>query len=195
MALVFHRTRSTNTSHCTLDTLDAGIAADLEPARETKMQILRLILVASGLALLLPAASLADPAEGFNDMSPEQRREYVQGLSEEERQALREQKRAEWESMSEEERQALRRRQEENRANNRAAMRENWEDMSEEERAAARQKNKEREAQRREIWNNMSDEEKAAARQHMREQRDMQKGKHKDGGEGRGNGRAARQRP
>ena len=129
------------------------------------MQILRLIRVASGLALLLPAASLADPAERSNDMSPEQRREYVQGLSEEERQALREQKRAEWES------------------------------MSEEERAAARQKNKEREARRREIWNNMSDEEKAAARQHMREQRDMQKGKHRDGGEGRGNGRAARQGP
>jgi len=140
MALVFHRTRSTNTSHCTLDIPDAGISADREPAKKTKMQVLPLILVASALTLLLPAVSLADPAEELNDMSPEQRREYVQGLSEDER-----------------------------RAHNRAAMREHWENMSEEERAAARQP--------------------------MREQRDMQKGKHKDGGEGRGNGRAARQRP
>jgi hypothetical protein len=141
------------------------------------MNILRLILAASALALLLPSTSIAEPADGLDEMSPEERHEYVQSLSEEDRQKLREQKRAEWQAMSDEERRAARDRYQRNREKNRAAMRENWDNMSEEERAAARQQYKEREAQRREIWKNMSDEEKAAARQRMQEQRGMKKGK------------------
>jgi hypothetical protein len=145
------------------------------------MNTLRLILAASGLALLLPSVSFADLADGLDEMSPEERREYIQNLSEEDRLQLREQKRAEWQAMSDEERRAARDRYQRNREKNRAAMRQNWENMSEEERAVARQQYKEREAQRRETWNNMSDEEKAVARQRMQEQRGMKKGK---GGKG-----------
>ena len=83
-------------------------------------------------------------------MSPEERREYIKGLSEDERQMLREQKRAEWQAMSAEEQQAARLQMQKNREKNRAAMRQNWENMSEEERAAAREQYKAREAQRRE---------------------------------------------
>jgi hypothetical protein len=150
------------------------------------MNTLRLILAASGLALLLPSVSFADVADGLDEMSPEERREYVQSLSEEDRQQLREQKRAEWQAMSDEERRAARDRYQRNRDKNRAAMRQNWENMSEEERAAARQQYKEREAQRREIWNNMSDEEKAVARERMQEQRGMNKGKRGKDKQGRG---------
>ena len=151
------------------------------------MYTLRLILVATGLALLLPAVSLAAPVDGLDEMSPEERREYVRGLSEEERQLLREQKRAEWQAMSAEEREAARLEMQKNREKNRAAMRQNWENMSEEERAAAREKYKAREAQRRETWKNMSDEEKAAARQRMQQQRSTQKGKRGKGQQDSGN--------
>ena len=150
------------------------------------MNTLRLILAASGLALLLPSVSFADLADGLDEMSPEQRREYIENLSEEDRQKLRDQKRAEWQAMSDEERRAARQRYERNRDANRAAMRQNWENMSEEEREAARQQYKERKAQRREIWNNMSAEEKEVARQRMQEQRGTKKGKRGKDPQGRG---------
>ena len=148
------------------------------------MYTLRLILAVTGLALLLPAVSLAESTDGLDEMSPEERREYIRGLSDDEREMLREQKRAEWQAMSAEDQQAARAQMQKKREKNRAAMRQNWENMSEEERAAAREQYKAREAQRREAWKNMSDEEKAAARQRMQEQRSMQKGQHGKGQQG-----------
>lgn len=105
------------------------------------MQRLRSILATTGLALLLPAAGMAQTPDDLADMTPEERREYVRGLSDEERQALREQQRARRENMSDEEREAV------------------------------RQQRKERKQQRRETWNDMTEEEKAAARQRFRDRR------------------------
>ena len=111
------------------------------------MQALRSLLpiiTASGLALLIPNAGLTQTPEGLEDMTPEQRRAYVQGLSDEERQALREQRRAQWDAMSNEERQSARQRRSERRNADREAMRQKWHSMSEEERDAARAQRKAR---------------------------------------------------
>ena len=72
------------------------------------MRILRLMIATTGLALLVPATGLAQSTDELAAMSPEQRREHVQGLSETEREALREQRRAQWDAMSEDERAAAR---------------------------------------------------------------------------------------
>jgi hypothetical protein len=133
------------------------------------------LIAASGLALLLPSAGFAQTPEELEDMTPEQRREYVQGLSDEQRQALREQSRARWDAMSEEEREAARRKQAERRAANKEAMRKQWDSMSGEEREAARAQRKAQKERQREIWNNMSDEEKAVARERARANRDGQR--------------------
>ena len=127
------------------------------------MQTLRLMLVVTGAALALPLVVTAQPTDELRDMSPQERRDYVESLSPEERHALAEQRRAEWQSMSEEQRQAaraqrrshwesmsdeeraaMRARQQAHRAENRAAMREHWESMSPEQREAARQQREER---------------------------------------------------
>jgi hypothetical protein len=149
-------------------------------AKERIMQRLRLIIAAAGLALLMPLGSLAQAPDAPEDMTPEQRRAYMQGLTEPERQALREQKRAQWEAMSDEERRLARRQKSEQRDKKRAAMREHWQSLSEEEREAARQQHREQAEKYRDTWNNMTDEQKSAARQHMRGgNRDKQR-KHHD---------------
>lgn len=135
------------------------------------MKTLRLIVALSGLALLAPAA-FAQSIDDLKEMSPEERREYVQGLSDEQRQALKAEQKARWDSMSDEERKAARREMNERRQLNRDAMRQKWDSMSDEEREAARAKRQAQREQHRETWNNMSDEEKAAARSQMRERRD-----------------------
>ena len=135
----------------------------MQPDRTTIATIA--IVAASGLMLLVPAAGLAQVPDGLEDMTLEQRREYVQSLSGEERQALKKQLRARWEGMTEEERAAARRQQEERRNANREARRQQWESMSEEERAAAREKRESRKQKQRAEWDNMSAEEKEAARQ------------------------------
>jgi len=43
------------------------------------MHKIRLIIAASGLALLLPVAGLTQSTDEIKQMTPEQRREYVQG--------------------------------------------------------------------------------------------------------------------
>lgn len=136
------------------------------------------IFALSGLALLIPTAGLAQVPEGLEGMTPEQRREYVEGLSEDERQALKKQLRAQWDAMSEEERAATRREQAERRAANKEAQRKQWDAMSEEEREVARAQREAQKQKQREIWKNMSDEEKAAVRQR---QRDMQGQSGRDG--------------
>ena len=140
------------------------------------MQTLRLIIAASALALLLPVAGSAQDADPLADMTREQRHEYLQGLSAEERQALRDQRRAQWNAMSEEERREARGRMKNRRDLNRGAMREQWNSMSEEERAAARQNFKAQREQRRETWNSLSPEQQAAARQQLRLHRDGKRG-------------------
>lgn len=154
-----------------LDTAEAGKTGALLCTKEESMNTRRLTALVAGFALLAPAVSMAQSIDELREMSPEERHEYIQSLSQEERQALAEQRRERWEAMTPEERDAARKQREENRA----AMREHWESLSEEERAAAREQRRERMEQRRETWENMSDEEKAAARQHMRERRDAEK--------------------
>jgi hypothetical protein len=114
----------------------------MQPVRTTIATIA--IVAASGFMLLVPAAGLAQVPDGLEDMTPEQRREYVQSLSGEERQALKKQLRARWDG------------------------------MSEEERAAARAKRDSRKQKQREQWDNMSAEEKEAARQRRPGNRDPQ---------------------
>ena len=112
------------------------------------MRILHLLIATTGLVLLVPATGVAQSPDELADMSPEQRREYVQGLSETEREALREQRRAQWDAMSDEERDAARRERAERRDTSREAMREKWDSMSEEERDAAREQRRAKKEQR-----------------------------------------------
>ena len=158
------------------------------------MQALRSIiavLAVSGLALLIPTTGLTQVPEGLEGMTPEQRREYVQGLSEDERQALRKQLRAQWDAMSEEERAAARRDQADRRAANKEAMRKQWDSASEEEREVLRAKREAQKQKQREVWNNMSDEEKAVARQRMQGSRDSQRQEGR-GGQNKGRGERGR---
>jgi hypothetical protein len=150
------------------------------------MQALRSIIAifaVSGLALLISTVGHTQIPEGLESMTPEQRREYVQGLSDDERQALRKQLRAQWDAMSEEERTAARRDQADRRAANKEAKRKQWDSMSEEEREAARAQRETQKQKRREIWNNLSDEEKAAARQRTRDGQGGRGGQNKGRGE------------
>lgn len=135
------------------------------------MQTLRLILTVAGAALALPLAVAAQSVDDLKDMSPQERRDYVEGLSAEEREALRAERRAQWESMSDEERAAAGDRKRAHRAEHRAAMHEHWQSLSAEEREAALQKHRERVEQRRQHWDSMSREDKAAARQRFRDHR------------------------
>lgn len=131
------------------------------------MQKLRLILMASGLALLLPVTGYTQSISDIKDLSPEDRRAYMQSMSPDERSAMRDRWRAELEAMPEDERRAFRESMAANRpegARNRDARRERWESMSDEERSDARRMREERMLQRREKWESMSDEERAAAR-------------------------------
>ena len=152
------------------------------------MQALRSVIAIFGLALLIPTAGLTQVPDGLEGMTPEQRREYVQGLSEDERQALRKQLRAQWDAMSEEERTVARRDQADRRAANKEAKRKQWDSMSEEEREAARTQRETQKQKRREIWNNLSDEEKAAARQRTRDTQ----GQTGRGGQNKGRGEQGR---
>ena len=56
------------------------------------MKKFRLLLMISGLTMLFPVAGFAQSLEEISELSPEDRRAYMQSMSEEERQA----KRAEW---------------------------------------------------------------------------------------------------
>ena len=98
------------------------------------MKTLRLIAALTGLALLVPMAGMAQSLDDLKDMEPQERREYMQSLSPEERQALAEERRAQWDAMTPEEQATARKEMRERRDQNRAAMREHWESLSEEER-------------------------------------------------------------
>ncbi len=127
------------------------------------------LIVAGSVLALLPLAVLAQSVAEISELGPEERRAYMQSMSAEERDAMREQWRAELDAMPAEERAAIRERMRANRpgAGDRAAMRERLSSMSDEEREAFRARRMERKAERRERWASMSDEERAAARERM----------------------------
>lgn len=102
-------------------------------------RIIRTTTIAA-LTLLLPLAASAQSFEEIRDLSPEDRKAYMESMSDEERTAMREKWHAEYENLTDEEKQALRKERGANREARRAEMRERWASMSEEERAAAREK-------------------------------------------------------
>ena len=136
------------------------------------MQNLRLILLASGLAFVLPISGYGQSISDIENLSPEDRRAYMESMSPDERAAMREKWAVERAALTDEERAAMRAKRQEIQAERRAK----WESMSEEERDIVRAKRQEIHAMRREQWESMSDEERAAAREKM--------GKRKHGGNG-----------
>ena len=72
------------------------------------MQKLRLIILASGLALLLPVTGYTQSVSDIQDLSPEERRAYMESMSPDERAAMREKWRAELDALPEDERRAMR---------------------------------------------------------------------------------------
>ena len=96
----------------------------------------RFLAVALSSALLaLPLCLHAHSLAEFHDLSPDEKRAYMDGLSEQERQAKREQWRAERDAMSDEERAAMHA----ERMARREEMRARWNELSEEEKAARRE--------------------------------------------------------
>lgn len=132
------------------------------------MKKFRLMLMISGLTMLFPVAGIAQSVGEISELSPEDRRAYMQSMSEEERQAKRAEWRAEMEAMPEADRKAIREKMGANRpqrgGRDREAMRERWNSMSDEEWAAMKAERDQKKAQHRETWQSMSDEERAAAR-------------------------------
>lgn len=133
------------------------------------MRVFKSLTCATGLLLLLGSAA-AQSVNDLMDLSPEERRAYMQSMSDDERSAMREKWRNEMQNMSEEERQAIRDKRgaaagAAGKRRDRGAMRERWESMSEEERAAAKEQRTARKAQRKARWDAMSEEERAAARE------------------------------
>lgn len=100
------------------------------------MRNLRFIFLAASLAVLSPIATYAQSISDLEALSPEDRRNYVESMSPDEREAMREKWRAERAAMSDEERDAVRAK----RQQDKARRREKWQSMSDEERAAAREK-------------------------------------------------------
>lgn len=133
------------------------------------MKKCRLLLMISGLSLLFPVAGIAQSVGEISELSPEDRRAYMQSMSEDERKAKRAEWRAELDAMPEADRKAIRKKMAADRPErgdgNREARRERWESLSDEERAAAKAQRQEKKAQRRAAWESMSDEERAAARE------------------------------
>jgi hypothetical protein len=140
------------------------------------MRTIQKIFVVSSLSLLLPFVASAQSISEIRAMSPEDRRAFMESMSEEERTAKREQWRSEFDALPDAEKEAIRNRraaQRDGRDRNRdrEAMRERWDSMSDEERAVAKERRLARDEQRRARWESMSDEEKAAARARRGEQR------------------------
>ena len=155
------------------------------------MRTIRNILMVCSLSLLLPIAASAQSLSEVQAMSKEDRRSYIESMSDDERSAMREKWRAEFEQLPDEQKAAIReQRQKQGAGGNRGrgrngdreAMRQRWESMSEEERAVAKEKFRANEQERRAKWESMSEEERAA----MREKRGEHKGQ-PQGGQHKGN--------
>jgi hypothetical protein len=143
------------------------------------------------LSLLLPVAASAQSLSEVQAMSKEDRRSYIESMSDDERAAMQEKWRAEFEQLPDEQKAAIREQRQTQGAGgsggrghdgDRDAMRQRWESMSEEERAVAKEKFRANKEKRRAKWESMSEEERAA----MREKRGEHKGK-PQGGQHKGN--------
>ena len=111
--------------------------------------------------LTLPLSLQAQSLTEFHNMTPDEKRAYMESLSEQERQAKREQWRAERDAMSDEERAAMHT----ERMAKREEMRAQWNALSDEEKAAKREAMRAHREERRAMWESMSPEERAAMRE------------------------------
>jgi mono/diheme cytochrome c family protein len=173
-----------------------------DPERGNKTMTTRFITRTLAIAaILLPLGLQAQSFSDFQNLAPEERRAYLDSMSEQERQAKREQWRAEREAMTDQERTAMREQMRAHRDSmseeERQAMRENmrsrWDGMSEEERQAKREQMQihrdsmtpeQRQAMREQMrahWEGMSDEERAATRERRAHRHHHDGGRHKGG--------------
>lgn len=122
----------------------------------------RFLTVALSAALLAaPLGLQAQSLSAFHNMSPDEKRAYLDSLSQEERQAKREQWRAERDAMSDEERAAMHA----ERMARREEMRAQWDGLSEEEKQARREAMRALREEHRARWESMTPEERAAMRE------------------------------
>ena len=119
-----------------------------------------LALALSSALLALPFTAQAQSLNDFHNLSPEEKRDYWDSMSEQERQVKREQWRAEREAMSDEERAAMHA----ERMSKREEMRARWNALSDEEKQARRDAMRTHREERRAIWESMSPDERAAIR-------------------------------
>jgi hypothetical protein len=156
------------------------------------MRTIRKTLMACSLSLLLPFAASAQSLSEVQAMSKEDRRNYIESMSEDERAAMRDKWRAEYEQLPDEQKAAIRAQRQggrdgQNRGRDRQAMQQRWDSMSEEERTAAKEKVRAKSEQRRAKWDAMSEEERAAAREKRGGQKGPGQGGHRDAGAGEAN--------
>jgi len=149
------------------------------------MPLVKILGLLTGLFLFVGSAS-AQSVNELMDLSPEDRKAYMESMSDDERAAMREKWRGEMQNMSEEERQAVREKRgaaagQGGQRRNKEAMRERWESMSEEERAAAKEKRATRKQERKARWDAMSEEERTAAREKRQQRKGKGHGKGKHG--------------
>ncbi len=111
--------------------------------------------------LALPLGLQAQSFSEFHEMSPEQKRAYLDSLSEQELQAKREQWRAERDAMSDDERAAMHA----ERMARREEMRARWNELSEEEKQARREAMRAHREERRAMRESLSPDERAAMRE------------------------------
>jgi hypothetical protein len=160
----------------------AIFSVDLEQGQKpmTKRFLTQFLAIA---VMLVPLGLQAQSLSDFQNLTPEERRAYWDGMSEQERQAKRDQWHAERQAMSDEERNAMREKMrarrdsmsDEERRAAREQMRVHRDSMSDEQRRAMRE-------ERRSRWEGMSDEERAAVRERRHAHRDG--GKHPGGRHG-----------
>ena len=134
------------------------------------MRTIRRILIVCSLSLFFPLAASAQSLSDVQAMSKEDRRTYIESMSDDERTAMRDKWRAEYDQLSDEQKEAIRGQRAGNRGGkgrggDREAMQQRWDSMSEEERTAARDKFRANGEKRRAQWDSMSEEERAAARE------------------------------
>jgi hypothetical protein len=120
-----------------------------------------LALALSTALLALPFAAQAQSLSDFHNLSPEEKRDYWDSLSEQERQAKREQWRAERDAMTDEERAAMHA----ERMAKREEMRTHWNALSDQEKQARRDAMRAHREERRAMWESMSPDERAAMRE------------------------------
>jgi hypothetical protein len=132
-----------------------------------------LALALSTALLALPFAAQAQSLSDFHNLSPEEKRDYWDSLSEQERQAKREQWRAERDAMTDEERAAMHA----ERMAKREEMRTHWNALSDQEKQARRDAMRAHREERRAMWESMSPDERAAMRERQHGRHHEHRGK------------------